>query len=307
MDKKWKESQLELLGSNESIFKYIPNELGNILYCDTNNSNDVPLSPQEARKRKIIGYSVSSLILIGYWAFFYEHYIWGIILTLVVLFFAVAFCDTTFAGADYFVGENGFAIVKFADSRTNITNKEIILFKDLSFLFTGEIVKKKNYSYFATDYYFAIYKKLNKDGNYYDLAYNSIGSYCDKAPEDVMNPKEANEEYCMLKKVEQVWTMFFFESYKSAKELTFPMIKDKVIYSDALILNNNGIDVNGVQYNRENTKRIYFSNGRLIIEHQNHSKKYFGLVEHGDISEIPLSELGNRRAFLMLFDRIYNH
>ena len=52
MDKKWKESQLELLGSNESIFKYIPNELGNILYCDTNNSNDVPLSPQEARKRK---------------------------------------------------------------------------------------------------------------------------------------------------------------------------------------------------------------------------------------------------------------
>ena len=49
----------------------------------------------------------------------------------------------------------------------------------------------------------------------------------------------------------------------------------------------------GVRYNRENTKRIYFSNGQLVIEHQNHSKRFFGLVENGDISENFLSELGN--------------
>lgn len=32
MDSIWKEKQLGLLGSSESIFKYIPDELGNILY-----------------------------------------------------------------------------------------------------------------------------------------------------------------------------------------------------------------------------------------------------------------------------------
>lgn len=208
-------------------------------------------------------------------------------------------------GTDYFVGEQGFAVVNFVDSRTNITSKKIILFKDLSYLFTGETIKKMNYSYAGTDYYFALYKKLNSDGEHYDLAYNAIGSYSDKNPEDTMNPKGASEEYCMLKKVEQVWTLFFFESHKFDRELTFPMFKDNVIFSDALILNNNGVCVDGVRYNRENTKRIYFSNGQLVIEHQNHSKQFFGLVEHGDISGIPLSELGNRRAFLMLFDKIY--
>lgn len=305
MDSIWKEKQLELLGSSDSIFKYIPDELGNILYCDTNNPKDIPLSPQEAHKRKTLGYSVSLLLLIGYWFFFYEHYMWGIILTLAVIIFAFGFCDTTFNGTDYFVGEQGFAVVNFIDSRTNITNKKIILFKDLSYLFTGETVNKMNYCYTDTDYYFALYKKLNSDGEHYDLAYNAIGSYSDKNPKDTMNPKGASEEYCMLKKIEQVWTSFFFESHKYDRELTFPMLKDNVIFSDALILNNNGVYVNGVRYNRENTKRIYFSNGQLVIEHQNHSKQFFGLVEHGNISGIPLSELGNRRAFLMLFDKIY--
>ena len=67
MDSIWKEKQLGLLGSSESIFKYIPDELGNILYCDTNNSKDIPLSPQEAHKKKALGYGISLLLLIGYW------------------------------------------------------------------------------------------------------------------------------------------------------------------------------------------------------------------------------------------------
>ena len=54
MDKNWKEQQLNLLGSKDSIFKYIPEELGNILYCDTDNPNKVSLSVQEARKKRLL-------------------------------------------------------------------------------------------------------------------------------------------------------------------------------------------------------------------------------------------------------------
>lgn len=305
MDKNWKEQQLELLGTKDSIFKYIPEELGNILYCDTNNPNTVPLSAQEARKRKIIGSCISIMLFIGYWGFLYEHYIWGIIFTIVVLFFTIGFCDATFDGTDYFVGEKGFAVVNFSNSRTNITNKKIILFEELSYLFTGEIVRKLNYSYSGTDYYFSLYKKLDSDSQHYDLAYNAIGSYSDKHPKDTMCPKGANEQYCMLKKVEQVWTLFFFEHHRFDSELTFPLLEDNTIYEDALVLKNNSIFVNGISYDKSNTKRIYFSDGQLVIEHENHSKKFFGLVEKGNISKISLSNLGNRRAFFILFDSIY--
>ena len=166
MDKNWKEQQLNLLGSKDSIFKYIPEELGNILYCDTDNPNKVPLSAQEARKKKIIGSCISIILLIGYWGFLYDHYIWGIIFTIVVVFFTIGFCATNFVGKDYFVGEKGFAIVYFSDNRTNITEKEIVLFEDLSYLFTGETVIKQNFSYFRTDYYFSLYKKLDCDGQH---------------------------------------------------------------------------------------------------------------------------------------------
>lgn len=66
MDKNWKEQQLNLLGSKDSIFKYIPEELGNILYCDTDNPNKVPLSAQEARKKdywKLYFYYVAHWVL----------------------------------------------------------------------------------------------------------------------------------------------------------------------------------------------------------------------------------------------------
>lgn len=305
MDKNWKEQQLNLLGSKDSIFKYIPEELGNILYCDTDNPNKVPLSAQEARKKKIIGSCISIILLIGYWGFLYDHYIWGIIFTIVVVFFTIGFCATNFVGKDYFVGEKGFAIVYFSDNRTNITEKEIVLFEDLSYLFTGETVIKQNFSYFRTDYYFSLYKKLDSDGQHYDVAYNAVGSYSDKAPKDVMNPKGAHEQYCMLKKVEQVWTLFFFEHHRFDSEISFPLLEDKTILEDALVFKNNSICVNGINYDKSNTKRIYFSDGQLVFEHENHSKKFFGLVEKGNISKISLSGLGNRRAFLMLFDSIY--
>ena len=120
-----------------------------------------------------------------------------------------------------------------------------------------------------------------------------------------MNPKGAHEQYCMLKKVEQVWTLFFFENHRFDSELSFPLLKDKTILEDALVFKNNSICVNGINYDKSNTKRIYFSDGQLVFEHENHSKKFFGLVEKGNISKISLSGLGNRRAFLMLFDSIY--
>ena len=145
MEKIWKAEQLEKIAANTSIFKHIPTEIGNVLYCDTNQPETVKLGDKEAKKTKVIAISICSIILLLYWSFLYEHYIWGVIITVIALLVTIGVCDTTFSGTDYFVGNKGFATVSFVDSRDNITSSNVYLFKDMEYLFTGETIVKTNY------------------------------------------------------------------------------------------------------------------------------------------------------------------
>ena len=305
MDKDWKISQLEKLRLGDSIYKYVPSDIGNVLYCDTTEPRECPLTPKQAQNKKFMGVLFCIMSLSLYWGFLYEHYIWGIIITVIVFIVTIIVCDTSFSGIDYFVGEDGFSIVKFSRTRDNVTNKNVWLFKDLSYLFTGERNNKVNFSYTGTDYYFTFYKKLNPISKIYDVAYTTTGSYSDKSPKDPMNPDGAEPEYCFMKEVEKKWTLYFFNEHKTEQVVSFPLLKDDNLYNDAIIVSFESIDICGVKYNQDNTKRIYFSEGQLVVEHKNHSKKFLGLIEKGNISFIPLSDLGNRQAFMMLFENIY--
>lgn len=209
MDKNWKIDQLEKLHIGKSIYKYIPENIGNILYCDTTEPKEYPLTPQQTSKRKILGMLFCIISLSLYWGFLYEHYIWGIIITIVICIITLAVYNTSFSGVDYFIGDKGFSIIEFSGRRDNIANKQIWQFDDLSYLFTGECVKKVNFSYSGTDYYFSFYKKLNPDGKTYDIAYTTTGSYSDKSPKDPMNPEGASPEYCFMKELEKYGRYIF--------------------------------------------------------------------------------------------------
>ena len=63
MEKIWKAEQLEKIAANTSIFKHIPTEIGNVLYCDTNQPETVKLGDKEAKKTKVIAISICSIIL----------------------------------------------------------------------------------------------------------------------------------------------------------------------------------------------------------------------------------------------------
>ncbi|MBO5445471.1 MAG: hypothetical protein J5995_09070 [Muribaculaceae bacterium] len=306
MNKSWKSEQLDKIAAQIAVFRHIPEEIGNVLYCDTNQPNSEPLSPIVAKRKKIIAVIVCALVLILYWIFLYNHYIWGGIITILAIIITGMVSDSTFSGSDYFVGDKGFATVSFWGTRDNIISVNILLFKDIEYFFTGECINKMNYTYNNTSYYFSIYGKLDESTNQYNNIFFSEGAYDDKRPTDAFNPKGANEEYCMLKIVEKIWTSFFVLSHASDDKVNFDLINDEVINSDAITISRNEINVYGTLYNSSNTKRIYTSNGNLVIEHINHSKKLFGFIENGDISSIPLSSLGNRQAFLIFFDRLYN-
>lgn len=305
MNKSWKTEQLDRIAAQTAIFKHIPEEIGNVLYCDSNQPNSEPLSEGKAKRKKIIAISMCAIILILYWIFLYDHYIWGGIITVLAVIITAGMSDTTFSGTDYFVGDKGFATVSFFGTRDNITSVNVHLFKDFEYFFTGECINKMNYTYSNTSYYFSIFGKLDESANQYNRIFFSEGTYDDKRPNDTFNPNGANEEYCMLKIVEKVWSSFFVLSHAADEEVNFGLLKDDVLYSDAITIGRNKIDVYGTLYNSANTKNIYTSNGNLVIEHINHSKKFFGFIENGDISSIPLSSLGNRQAFLVFFDRLY--
>ncbi len=305
MNKIWKAEQLEKISAQTAIFRHIPEEIGNVLYCDSNQPNSEPLSAGAAKRKKIIAISVCALILILYWSFLYNHYIWGGIITVLAILVTGTVSDSTFSGTDYFVGDKGFATVSFLDSRDNITSVHIHLFKDMEYFFTGECINKTNYTYSNTTYYFSVYGKLDESTNQYNRIFFAEGSYDDKRPNDALNPNGANEEYCMLKMVEKVWTSYFVLSHAADNKVNFGLLKDDVLYSDAITISRNEINVYGTMYKSSNTKSIYTSNGNLVIEHINHSKKLFGFIEKGDINSIPLSSLGNRQAFLIFFDRLY--
>lgn len=299
MHKDWKEEQLMKIIAHTSIFEYIPEEIGNILYCDTNQPMTVPLNGKEVMYKKIIPISISSIILLLYWFSLYEHYIMGTIISIIAIFITIWMCDTTFRGTDYFIGDKGFATVSFLDSRQNITSTKIYLFKDIEYFFTRETINMKNFMYRDTYYCFSLYGKANKN------IFFTSGNYYDKHPTDPMNPNWADEEYCMMKMAEKIWTSYFVLEHSQDEKINFGILNNKKLHSDALSISRNEINVYGTIYNPSNTKRIYTSNGYLVIEHINHSKKFFGLVEKGNISRIPLLSLGNRLAFLTFFDRLY--
>ena len=302
---KIKNDLLEQVHSGNSFFKFIPEEIGNIVYCDTSKPLEGPLTKEEARKKKIKASLIAVIGLAAIWGLLYSHYIWASILSIVLLLICYAIFDTSFKGTDYFVGENGYAVVSFEDNRDNITSKKIILFKDLSYLFTGEMIHKQNYTYMNTEYYFSLFYK--SENNVFNRADNVKGSYNDKNPKDPMNPNGSSHEYQLMKAVENQWTLYFFNSHKDDEEVNFAIWPDKVetIYSDAIKIGHDYIDIGGVKYNQQNTKKVYFSNGSLVVEHINHKTKWFGFKHEGNINSIPLADLGNKKAFMMLFESFY--
>lgn len=305
MKTEWKNEQLERVHNGTAIFKYIPNEIGNILYCDSSIPKEEPLTESQAKKKKITSILISICGLALIWGFLYSHYIWASILSIILLLACHIIFDTSFNGKDYFAGENGYAIVEFKGNRNNITNKKIILFKDLSYLFSGEVIQRKNNYYYNTEFFFYFYYKPEND--IFQKADSVTGNYCDKTPKDPMNPSGSSQEYQLMKVVEKQWTLFFLNSHKEDDEVNFAIWPDKedTIYANVIKIGHDYIEIEGTKYNKSNTKKIYYKNGSLVIEHINYKTKWFGFKHEGNKNSIPLLNVGNSQAFLMLFENFY--
>lgn len=307
---------LEAIPKGEAPFAYIPEDLGELKFVYTSNAKKEPYSKEEKRKKLLYWIGGSIFISIACWLIFNNSPVFDSIVSIValVVIYKTIKNITNFKGTDYFVGDKGFAVISFDGKRNNLVAKSIHYYKDFSELISGETIKKQNYSYVGTDYFFGFFSKptsIEDGSNRVTLILDEGGTHHQEKPKD----EPSNAHYVFWRHIEDVWTAIKLAELLEQTEknsATFSILHSPkyseawyatpyvTISPDAIIVGGK----NGRVYNRETLKNIWFENGNLVIEHVNHSKKMFGLIEKGDIEHIPLTNIGNKRLFMLYLQSI---
>lgn len=304
---------MEALEKNEAPFRYIPTEIGSLKFCYTNNIKSEPYSIQEKRKKLFSWIGGSIAVAVACWLVFNNSPIFDSIVSVIALIVIIKSINniSNFKGKDYFVGDEGFAVIGFEKNRDNIVSKSIHKYDDFSELITGETIKKQNGAYVGTDYFFGFFSKPISSGNgsaRVNLILDEGGTHNqEKAKDD-----QYNEHYTFWKQIEDIWTkrkLAELLASNSLSEVTFsilysPKNEDNWFASPYVTISSDAITVSGREYNRETLKNIWFENGNLVIEHVNHSKKFLGLVEKGNIERIPLTNIGNKKLFMLYLQSV---
>lgn len=304
---------MEAIEKNEAPFRYIPSEIGELKFCYTNNIKLEPYSKQERNKKLFIWIGSCIAISLACWFIFNNSPTFDTIVSIIAFIVIIKTIKslTSFKGKDYFVGDNGFAILEFDRSRDNIVSKAIHSYDDFSELITGETIKKQNGAYIGTDYFFGFFSKpisTENGSSRVKLILDEGGTHNQQKQKD----DQLNEHYVFWKQIEEIWTRRKLKELiaeNSLSEVTFsilhsPKNEDKWYATPYVTISNEAITVSGREYNRETLKNIWFENGNLVIEHINHNKKFFGLVEKGNIERIPLTNIGNKKLFMLYLQTV---
>ncbi len=304
---------MDAIAKNEAPFRFIPTEIGELKYCYTNNTKSAPYSKQEKNKKLFTWIGSCVAISAACWLIFNNSPIFDTIVSIIALIviFKTINNITNFKGKDHFVGDEGFAVVEFEKNRDNIVSKSIHKYDDFSELITGETIKKQNGAYVGTDYFFGFFSKpisTENGSSRVKLILDEGGTHNQEKPKDT----QFNEHYIFWKQIEDIWTkrkLSELLAQNGLSEVTFSLLhspknEDKWFATPYVTISSDAIIVGGREYNRETLKNLWFENGNLVIEHENHSKKLFGLVEKGDIEHIPLTNIGNKKLFMLYLQTV---
>lgn len=306
-------SLMDAIAKNEAPFRFIPTEIGELKFCYTNNIKSEPYSKQEKNKKLFTWIGSCLAISAACWLIFNNSPIFDTIVSIIALIviFKTINNITNFKGKDYFVGDKGFAVVEFEKNRDIIVSKSIHKYDDFSELITGETIKKQNGAYVGTDYFFGFFSKpisIENGSSRVKLILDEGGTHNQEKPKDT----QFNEHYTFWKQIEDIWTkrkLSELLAQNGLSEVTFSLLhspknEEKWFATPYVTISREAIIVGGREYNRATLKNLWFENGNLVIEHVNHSKKLFGLVEKGDIERIPLTNIGNKKLFMLYLQTV---
>ena len=306
------EKRLEDIRNGKSFFGKIPNEIGDLVYCNTTNYKEIP----DSKKKKIIKATLTVVIpLVVAGLCFLASFVFGIVMSIIALIAVPIILNKIFQfkGTDMFVGTEGYATYSFEHDRKNIIEEKIHRFDEFSDLIaTGTELRNNAWgllfgliiiykgTYGGTEYSYTFYKN---DGKQLIPIDSFNGEYHYENADD--NFWYFDENYMFWSCIEEMWSKFKLEEYKQHVNqgndtISFAVVKDNTCYPNCIRLTESKIYVGEIEYNSETMKGIDFSNGNLIIEHINHTSKLFGLIQKGNQEVIPLNSISNRAVFLKL-------
>ncbi len=200
-----------------------------------------------------------------------------------------------FKHTNFFVGVNGFAEFRCANSRTHITTSTEINFNEITdvYLYQVEMYLDNKYKY--TDYFYIFFN--SETGAH---VYVKKGKYHKK------KPKKQPLEFKFCQRVEHYWTVYLLDSMEKKLEedghLVFNLydLEKKTITPyihlslGEITFLKNGSPVFTYQF--DEIKRIYAKGNDLFIEHTNYHKTLF-FFKSGNADKIPMLNLCNRPFF----------
>ena len=100
------EELLQNLRGGVSVFKFIPDNIGEIVYCDSTNPKEAPDSKETKHKKLFMSVAIPLALIAIDWSLFYTSPIMSSIVTIILLIIMVACIGNSvgFDGTDYFVG-----------------------------------------------------------------------------------------------------------------------------------------------------------------------------------------------------------
>lgn len=290
-----------------SFVKVIPDNIGEILYFDTNTPTDVPKSDFTYMLRKVAVFLLTAAVVAGIW-YALDSVVWRSIWTaLVVLIGWVVLIIQEFSGTDYFVGTDGYAEFTFSGNRENVIRTEVHTFDESDLLLHGEIRSFTNGIYTGTNYNFSF---LSSDpAGVFKQSHGVSSVY--KHKEGGSNTGDIIYDFWC--RVEQVYTGKMVEKYlkqlESDGEITFQVVqkssimKGTYVLSPALRLSPGVVKYEEYVFRNEGTVKPVIDNGELSFVVP--GKKFFIFDGTETMAKISLEKIVNRDAFLILLSKLF--
>ena len=292
---------LQNLKSGCSVFQVIPDDIGEIVYCDSSNPKAEADSKGTTVKKIILSILIPSAIVAFCWLVFDKSPIIDSIVTVIaVIVGGVAVYECiSFHGKDYFVGNEGAALYSFNKSRDDVTEEMAMHFRDFEDMLISETRRFKNGAYDGTEYSFDVYGHTIDDERIVIVHYADV--YNQKKPEDYYT----DQTFRFWKKVELYWTFYRLSQLKEdlakGKPIGFNIYVNDQYFDNYIVFKGDTITIGRRTFHRENVKNVKFHNGELIIKGINDTQKFYGLIGNKDETTVALSSIGNRELFLRFF------
>lgn len=315
-----RKEQHEKIKIGNSVFGLVPSEIGEITFCDSTEWGEKAPTSQEANKFRIWTLVVSCIIIAIPWFVFPNATVFNIIVTVAVSLIALLLIITAgdFSGTDYFIGEEGFAVMKFKESRTNFTQKDIVKFADVSDVVDYDIdYYDSKGKYDRSMYSYCFHNVFGKELKGISASYAFTGLH-KKHPSQKI-------DYRFWKRLEDAWYEYYIKKLAYINQemggtFVFMMFestnKENLSRCNAApfaMIEGNKLTIFDRVYTSENIGRIYIDKGvsnqtherkgKLVIEGIDYTPKKLFKKESGTIERIPLSNVGNSRVFIKAIEK----